>query len=257
MIWKIPLEKFELVLQTSNSLAEALSRFELGSVNGNHKTIKARIEEENIDISHMSPYKRESRVVYALEEILIKDSPYANRTSLKKRLLKAGLLKEECYKCGIGPVWNGLPLTLQLEHKNGINNDHRLENLELICPNCHTQTDTYAGKNTRRDKMEHNKAVRKRKKVGLKCKECLKEISDGTKTNLCSDCYAKTNRKVERPSKEELLKLILTYPFTTIASNYNVSDNAVRKWCKLYGLPTRKNEIKEYIKEQNLKIIRD
>lgn len=48
----------------------------------------------------------------------------------------------------MGPSWNGQPLVLQLEHKNGINNDNRLENLAFICPNCHSQTPTYAGRNS-------------------------------------------------------------------------------------------------------------
>ena len=55
-------------------------------------------------------------------------------------------MEYKCQKCGISE-WLGNPLTLQLDHINGVNNDHRLTNLRFLCPNCHSQTDTYAGKN--------------------------------------------------------------------------------------------------------------
>jgi hypothetical protein len=81
-----------------------------------------------------------------LDEILQGLHPTYNTGHLKRRLLKEGILEERCV-CGQGPTWNGKPLVLQLEHKNGKNNDHRLANLEILCPNCHTQTETFAGRN--------------------------------------------------------------------------------------------------------------
>lgn len=75
-----------------------------------------------------------------------------NRTHLKRRLLAAGLLHECCACCGIAD-WKGKPLSLQLHHVNGDGSDNRIENLELLCPNCHSQTDTWGGRNaaTHRD----------------------------------------------------------------------------------------------------------
>ena len=63
----------------------------------------------------------------------------------------------KCLHCGIGPEWNGKPITLQLDHIDGNNDDHRLENLRILCPNCHTQTDTWCArnkKNTKRNKYK-------------------------------------------------------------------------------------------------------
>lgn len=83
-----------------------------------------------------------------LEYFLVKKFPKNFSTSrLKKRLIDENLLENKCSECGISGEWNGKELTLQLDHINGINNDNSLENLRILCPNCHSQTNTYAGKN--------------------------------------------------------------------------------------------------------------
>jgi DNA-binding CsgD family transcriptional regulator/5-methylcytosine-specific restriction endonuclease McrA len=71
------------------------------------------------------------------------------RRNLKRRLIDAGLLATHCKHCGI-QEWRGMPLSLQLHHVNGVRNDNRLENLALLCPNCHSQTKTFSGRNGRR-----------------------------------------------------------------------------------------------------------
>lgn len=91
-----------------------------------------------------------SDFVKDLDEIISGKHPSYGTNKLKKRLFKAGILKEECEECGIGNIYNDKPLVLHLDHKNGINNDHRLENLRILCPNCHSQTETYAGKNSKK-----------------------------------------------------------------------------------------------------------
>lgn len=78
-----------------------------------------------------------------------------NRGHLKTRLLQAGLKDGACEMCGISD-WAGNPLSLELHHINGDRLDNRLENLELLCPNCHSQTDTYSGRNGRRTQLRSN-----------------------------------------------------------------------------------------------------
>ena len=78
-----------------------------------------------------------------LEALLIKHSPVVNNTHLKKRLIREGILKNNCTGCGIGPVWRGRSLSLEMDHINGNNKDNRLENLRILCLNCHAQTNTF------------------------------------------------------------------------------------------------------------------
>jgi len=81
-----------------------------------------------------------------LDEILKGKHPSYQTYKLKNRLLKEGIKENICEECGISE-WNGKPINMQLDHINGDSHDHSLENLKMICPNCHSQTDTYCGKN--------------------------------------------------------------------------------------------------------------
>lgn len=72
-----------------------------------------------------------------------------NRSNVKRRLLEAGILENRCSECGITD-WRGKPLSIQIDHRNGIRDDHRLENLRMLCPNCHSQTETFGARNRRR-----------------------------------------------------------------------------------------------------------
>ena len=80
-----------------------------------------------------------------LQDILTNKVKF-NTSHLKKRLVVEGLLEDKCKDCGNEGVWNGKPITLELDHINGDDNDNRLENLRILCPNCHSQTPTFRKK---------------------------------------------------------------------------------------------------------------
>ena len=81
-----------------------------------------------------------------LDEILLGKHPYYQTYKLKNRLIKNGIKMNVCEICGISS-WNDKPISLELHHKDGDRTNHRLENLIILCPNCHSQTETFRAKN--------------------------------------------------------------------------------------------------------------
>lgn len=139
----IPDDVFEKAVKDSGCIQEVIEKLGYSQTSvAIGKLIKKRIIEMGIDTSHFdTPYARFSNPIYELDGILTEDYPYCDTTRLEKGLLKAGLLKYECSECGNKGEWNGKPLKLQLEHKNGECNDNKIDNLCFLCPNCRSQTD--------------------------------------------------------------------------------------------------------------------
>lgn len=217
IIWKLSDEEFKQLVKTSKSMSELLRHFGMENKGGNYKTCKKRIDELKIDNSHFLSKTQSSNWTRRVSKEdfikkLIEQSSY-NRTHLKKYLLKFNIIKYECTKCKNNGVWENKKLTLQLEHKNGISNDNRIQNLTFLCPNCHSQTNTFAGRSLKKNKIKPS------------------EINK----NWRNEPKYKT-RKVARPIKEELEKEIKTNTMVSLGKKYGVSDNAVRKWCKSYGI---------------------
>lgn len=239
-------EKFKDLVLSSQSQSEIMRKLGLVNTGNSTKILKRRLEKENIDISFFKEIQRKKQSERAkmtpgfgikkpVEDYLVDGSKISN-TTLKVKLIESGLLKECCAECGLGNNWNGKNLVLQLDHINGKNDDNRLSNLRLLCPNCHTQTETFAG---RRFRTINN------------CTTCGIVI---TRTSTrCVDCCRANNaghkRKVARPSKVELERLIQSHSFLYLSKQYGVSDNAIRKWCKYYNLPYRKKDIEECYKK--------
>ena len=147
-------ERLLEALKTSRSIRQALIKAGLAPAGGNYATAHMLIKEHRLDTSHMTGQGWNkgdvmgllNRNTLPLEDILIEYSTYACTSSLRHRLVKEGLLAETCNKCGL-TQWNGKKISLELNHVNGDRFDHRIENLELLCPNCHAQTPTYRGRN--------------------------------------------------------------------------------------------------------------
>ena len=121
--------------------------------NTNYSELNQRILLLGLDTSHFLPrwerglslaQKIEKELV-PLESMLIENSTY-NQHSLRKRLIDEGVLEYKCNRCGL-VEWDGIILALELHHKNGVKRDNRIENLEFLCPNCHSITPTWKGKN--------------------------------------------------------------------------------------------------------------
>lgn len=155
---------------------------------------------------------------------------------------KAGCKCEECGWDKINPYTKKRPL--EIHHKDGNSRNNRPENLQVLCPNCHSLTPNYKASN--RSKRTYRKGTFSRKRY---CTDCGKEIN---KEHIrCKECETK-NRNIafdenlkNKISREELKHLIRNKPFVEIGKQFNVSDNAIRKWCKRYNLPTKSFEIRK------------
>jgi Zn finger protein HypA/HybF involved in hydrogenase expression len=104
--------------------------------------LKKRSIELNLNFSH---FRNSGYNPLSLNEVLVKNKETSSHR-LKKRLITEGLKQHKCECCGI-TEWMGKPTPIELDHINGNHHDNRLENLRILCPNCHAQTDTYRGKN--------------------------------------------------------------------------------------------------------------
>lgn len=123
------------------------------SPNGRHSydLIRQRCNELGIDTSHLGHRTGGNNGVSVvnLDDVLIENSPYKNMTSLKRRLINEKRLEYKCAFCGNIGIWNNKELVLQLDHINGNHKDNRIENLRFLCPNCHSQTETFGTRQLR------------------------------------------------------------------------------------------------------------
>lgn len=278
---------FAQVVASSYTISDIIRKISTtGGVNGGvYSTIKKRIFRQGLDTSHFvgrghmrGKTHSWNKSKLLIQEMLV-DNSSCQRQNLKRRLLEVGLLVEKCSECGLEKEWNGKPIVLHLDHVNGVNNDNRIENLRMICPNCHSQTSTYCGRKKKNNFFAQKSPKRqgyckacqkiftlsrpeqqlcsikcscmwrneKRKAeiaISRRCLNCNKLFLGPDPQKFCSqECFKVKSRKVIRPSKEELeTKITAKIPWTHLAKDYGVSDNAVRKWAKTYGI-CLKNQI--------------
>lgn len=238
-------EELQIIAKQVNTWKDLMLALGYVSSSGSQLiTIKSRIVKENIDISHFSMFKKE-KIERNRENVFIENSTASQKTL--RRFYHKENIPYVCSICRQEPFWNGQELTLILDHINGKNHDDRLENLRWVCPNCNMQLPT-----TNRAKSSFEEKSQKK----YYCLDCGKEISSRS-AQRCASCAQKVREKVKKDkeiTREELKNLIRTLPFTRIGEMYNVSDNAIRKWCDYYNLPRRASEIKQYSDEEWLQI---
>ncbi|MFI1941678.1 HNH endonuclease [Streptomyces purpureus] len=144
----------EPAVAASTSVCEVLRRLGVDVVGGNHTHISRRIKAYGLDTSHFTTTAWTERMRHNQRrrtpaEVLVENtSPYARRhqsNRLKSVMLEVGV-EDRCALCGIEAVWLGEPLPLEVDHVDGNWRNNRIENLRLLCPNCHSTTDTYRGR---------------------------------------------------------------------------------------------------------------
>lgn len=248
-IWNIPEDELRLMVEEANSMRELIEKVGLNATSGsNDITVKRCLNYYNIDwkslvlrgVTH-SGSKRNREL--SDDELFTENCKHSRKT-IKKRIIEKDLIPYKCSICGMDAVWQNRPLTLILDHINGIRNDNRLINLRFVCGNCNLQLETTNGNNN----SERRKELRKElsevpPSVHVNTCPLCGGIKKSKYSKVCSKCSMKKSTK--KPSKDVLVNELLNASLVQIGKKYGVSDNSVRRWLKSYGLPVYYKDIKK------------
>ena len=279
-------EEIEQFVNESASYAELARKIGYDDIccrNGSaYRDVHTMIDELNLDISHFTGQGwNKNNFDYSRFR-------YGINISSKSALNAIAALRGRvCESCGLS-TWMGQDITLEVHHKDGDSLNNELDNLQLLCPNCHSMTSNWKGRNNKKKKEEpideeqfknaliESKNIRQAlvllgispkgrnyvrakriiqkydidmsqqdNKTGNYCCDCGKEISyKALKKKKCLSNIRRQEGINNLPVKrEELKELIRTTTFVQIGKKFNVSDNAIRKWCKKLNLPSKVKDI--------------
>lgn len=248
-------EELQKLLNESNSYADLLRKIGMSEHGGNRTTLRKIINEYDLDLTQISENRRLENLKILdnlhkkpkpLNEILVNNSQYKS-SDLLKRLFAEGYKEKKCECCGI-TEWMDKDIAFQLHHKDGDNHNNELGNLESLCPNCHSQTDNFAGKSSSKiPKLTKNQEKKKAQhgisedgqrlydgygNYKLLCPVCNKNFMN-KEAEMCRQCYDK-ERNEPKISKEELFELVKNNSFISIAKILNVNKKTVSRWYKHY-----------------------
>lgn len=246
LIFKLGKEKLQKLFDENSTYLDVLRSAGYQTLSANYNTLYRVIKHFSIDLTKFKENFKEFKKRIA-HDVIYEDLTYqeviektTSRRNIKRYIISKNLIPYVCSECGNDGMYNGKPLTLQLDHIDGNPINNNLENLRFLCPNCHSQTDTFAGKNP--SKL-------------LNCEGCGKIINVKNKHGMCQKCYFdselfsnnissgeyKRHKKFE-VAKEELENLIKEHPFTKIGDMFGVSDKAIRNRCISLGIDISKRK---------------
>lgn len=215
-------EQVEGVFATALSIADAAKK--LGLSGNNYRKVHFLAEYYNLPkpVYQASAINSAKAIKLPLEAILINGSHY-NSNNLKRRLVNAGMMVYVCEHCALDPdtsvTWEGI--SLQLDHINGDSSDNRIENLRILCPNCHTQTETY-GRGSGK-KYKNGKEGR--------CTRCKR------KSPHAEECWRCDDSKIEFPAIETIFLLLQTLTVSELADKLEISEQTLKT--KMMGFASK------------------
>lgn len=245
-------EELENIVKESESYAGVMRALNI-SGGGNHKTVKKAIEEFGIDTSHFTGQRWNQGKAYSM--VLIQDY-LDNKVTIKPGRLKDLLVQfgYKDYQCEIcGTInWQDEPITLELHHINGDSDDNTLSNLQILCPNCHSQTINYRSRNSKKSLEKRvKKSFAETLSKNKVCKYCGSEFISNTKNQIycCLECSHKDrsnglNMKNDfSHTKEEMIQLFREFKtMTAVSLHLNMHRTTLRDKLQRKGWY---NEIKQ------------
>ena len=224
MGFNISKENAEKIIQKCYSIADFCRALGVEPRGGNYKTFHRYVKEYKLDTSHFTGQKsnicnkNNKHHEYSVEEYL--QSNHIRGKVLIQKLVKEGIKERKCELCGL-KEWQNQEIPLEVHHIDGNTFNNTLENIQLLCPNCHSLTENFRGKQNKKAKEYF-------------CKKCGAHITKWSSSGLCVKCMRETQRKIERPTLEELEKLLATHSCVAVGKMFNVSDTTIKKWVKRY-----------------------
>lgn len=242
----------------AKSIAQVCRNLGLKPVGGNYKTVKNNLDKFNIDVSYFTGQRWnkglksfEEAALIPLENILQKNVNYSS-SALRERLIVSGLKQASCEICEYTE-------NLELHHINGDHYDNRIENLQILCPNCHAKTDNYRGRNTYKNSTPQSLSKRNSKEHYCICKNCGKEFYsdriDRVRKFCSRECYNEYLKKISLGEADYLQSYgdkknqVCNLSFESlkeqtkicksiqqIANNLNSNKTTIRNYLKKYNL---------------------
>lgn len=235
---------FTDAVKSSFSIRDSLLKLGFSACGAAYSVFHSRVKKLNIDISHFTGQGHLKGKTHSwskkldIIKLLVSDSNRVLHVRDKQRLIEENYLINLCYKCGLKDTWQNELINLQIDHINGNRFDHRIENLRLLCPNCHSQTETFCGKN-----IKHHVKIRKIKYIPQEKKKCILcfNFVKNINSTYCLKCFNsnrcelrkyKTPTKINWPTIEELKVQLKTISYVQLGKKLGISDNAIRKHLK-------------------------
>lgn len=209
-----PVDDLKAAIAASTSIGEALHHLHRARVGSNYIWLRERIQTLSLDISHWG-----RKPSLRLDEGVLSEGSIHTTGTVKRYILRKKLLAYECAWCGIN-TWRDQPLSLRLDHINGVRDDHRLENLRFLCPNCDSQSDTFCGRNKRPALRPSCPCGQPTSRKGHHCVRCATALRQPDRDRAT---------KIPWPSEEELQHRLAEATYEQVARELGVSSNAIRK----------------------------